>query len=178
MNSINVIIIIIFLIYIYRGYTDGGLRIITGFLGLIIAYILSVRYYAYGGKLLDKILHISLGLNKFIAIAFTFIIVIILFEILSGFFYRKVPKEFRKSAINKYLGAILSFIEALILVSFLIFIIMNINFFPGQNNIKTGLSQSTIGHYIIKENKKILNPLIGNEINKITLNKNVIIQSK
>jgi uncharacterized membrane protein required for colicin V production len=178
MNSINIIIIIIFIIYVYRGYTDGGVRIITGFLGLIIAYIISVRYYSFGGGLLDKIFHISLGLNRFIAIVVTFIIVIILFEILSGFFYKKIPKEFRSSAINKYIGVALSFTEALILISFLIFIIININFFPDQSNIKLGIEQSTIGRYIIKENKKILDPLIGNEISKITLTKNVVIKSK
>lgn len=178
MNYINIVIIIIFLIYIYRGYTDGGVRIFTGFLGLIVAYAISVKYYTLGGYILEDILKIPLGFNKFIFIVVTFIIIAVAFEILSNIAYKRIPKEFRSSPLNRYLGVILSFIEALILLSFIIFIIENINFFPGQGSLQSAIRQSSIGSYIIKENNKILSPIVGNAIQKIQTKKSIIIPSK
>ncbi len=178
MNYINIIILIIFLIYLYRGYVDGGLRIITGFLGIIIAYAFSVHYYILGSYILNKLFHIPMNFNRLISIIITFIIIALAFELLSSFLYKKIPKEFRRSTINKYIGAILSFVEGLILISFIIFIITTINFIPGQINIKNSIKQSSIGAYIIKENNKILKPIVGKELSTIKLNKNLINPSK
>lgn len=177
MDIVSIIIIIIFIIYIKRGYSDGAIKIITGFVGIIIAYILSVKFYTIGYGITKSIINIPKNLIIPIGVLSTFIIILILFHILSPILYKKfVPKNIRKSKSNKYIGAILSFAEGIVLISFLIFIITALKL--NSYNIAGKISHSFLGKIFIKENNVILSPIIGSDISKIKLYHKIIIPSK
>jgi uncharacterized membrane protein required for colicin V production len=177
MDVVSVIIAIILIIYLRRGYNDGAIKITTGFVGIIIAYMISVKFYGIGYNITKSVINVPKNLTLPIGTLSTFILILILFHLLSPIIYKKlIPKNIRKSKSNKYVGAILSVIEGIVLISFLIFIIttLNLNIY----GIKNKISKSTIGKIFIKENNKILSPIVGSDINKINLHSKIIIPSK
>ncbi|MCL4393066.1 CvpA family protein [Patescibacteria group bacterium] len=177
MDIISIIIVIILIIYIKRGYSDGAIKITTGFVGIIIAYIISVKFYGIGYSITKSIINIPKNLTIPLGVLSTFIIILIAFHILSPIIYKKIiPKNIRKSKFNKYAGAILSLIEGIILISFMIFIITNLKL--NMYGIETKIRKSTIGKIFVKENSKILSPVIGSDLNKIKLHSKIVIPSK
>ncbi len=172
MNWLDIVIVAVAIFYIKRGADSGAIKIITGFAGIIIAYIISINYYTPGEAIINHITHrLPPTDERLLSILVTFIIVSLIFNIISPYLEKMVPKKMRKSPSNIYGGALLSLAEFTIILSFLIFVIMNFNInTKTDKNIKNIIKKSYIGRTIIKENAKILQPVLGNDIQKVEFN--------
>ncbi len=172
MNWLDIVIVAVAIFYIKRGSESGAIRIITGFAGIIIAYIISLNYYYPGEAIINHFTHrLPPKDEHLISILITFIIISIIFNTVSPYVEKMVPKKMRKSPSNIYGGALLSFAEFTIILSFLIFVIMNFNINTSTDkNLKNIIKKSYIGRIIVKENSKILQPMLGNDIQKVGLN--------
>ncbi len=179
MDLTTIIIIVVFVIYIQRGYSEGLIRIITGFIGLIITYIISFKLYFLGDDILKHYFKIPISLEKPLGILTVFIILTIVLHFISPIIYKKfIPKKLNKAKMNKYLGAMLSLLEGIILVSFIIFLIMNINIYKGETTIQNTIKKSYLGSIIVKEDTKILSPFIGADLKKIKIQSKLVTPSK
>ena len=167
------------MIYIQRGYSEGLIKIITGFIGLIITYIISFKLYFLGDDIVKHYFKIPPSVEKPIGILVVFVILLIVSHFLSPIIYKKfIPKKLNKAKMNKYLGAGLSLIEGIILVSFIIFLIMNINIYRGETTIQNTIKKSYLGGIIAKEDTKILSPFIGADLKKIKISSKLVTPSK
>jgi uncharacterized membrane protein required for colicin V production len=179
MDLTTIIIIVVFVIYIQRGYSEGLIKIVTGFIGLIIIYIISFKFYFLGEDLLKHYFKIPTSLEKPLGILTVFIILIIVLHFISPIIYKKfIPKKLNKAKMNKYLGAMLSLLEGIILVSFIIFLIMNINIYKGETTIQNTIKKSYLGSFIVREDTKILSPFIGADLKKIKMQAKLVTPSK
>jgi len=122
MNYLDIIIVLPLLYGAIKGFLNGLVKEITGVLGLIIGVYVAVNFASY---LYPKATEFLAGYEQFVPIiAFaTLFVVSILAISLLGNILEKLTKILALGIIIRILGSIFGFLKAIILVSFVLFIL-------------------------------------------------------
>lgn len=114
MNFIDIVILVILIIGFVLGYKDGFIRKITGFVGLIIAIILSIQFSDSLAVLISPYLKNELYFAKIISIIVIFISAILLFSIIKRILH---PSDKINKLVNQIFGGIIGIVQIVFLVS-------------------------------------------------------------
>lgn len=122
LNILDLIILIIFLYFILRGYQTGFIRQTSKILGLIIALLVAVKQYQEFQVLLEPYLDVPPSLLSFISFAIIFIIFNLLIHIL-GISLKKVTNFLYLGPVDSFGGVLLGILKSGILIYLVIFIL-------------------------------------------------------
>jgi uncharacterized protein YkwD len=147
MNFVDLVFVIIFGWYIWRGYAAGLWLQLPRFIAFFIAIITAFFTYQILGK------YIALKVNappqfiyvgSFVAVFFGLELII---YALLAILVNRIPEHWRHSLISKILGIIPAFLNGCILVMMLVLVVMVL---PLDPSIKTKVSTSSIGDAMTK----------------------------
>lgn len=160
-NWVDLVIIIITLIFALEGYRAGFWVMLVDFVSFLSSLVISLKVYSYAATFLKE----NFTLGRSIANALGFLLVAILIEgilgILLGKLLTKVPKRFLETKYDRFFALIPAIGEALVLTSFIILLLLS---FPINPKIKTDVSDSKIGGYLLEKSSGVeakLNDVFG-----------------
>jgi len=155
MNWVDLIIILIIGFFIWDGFHRGFLKITWELIGLILAFLLGLRFYIPASELLTHI-HISQVLAKPIAFLIIWILTQILFYLIGRIIAFYTPSLWKESKINHYTGIVSGFLKGVIFVAIvLVFLII----MPIGNSAKNIINHSYFSVFLIKETALIENQI-------------------
>lgn len=164
-NYIDLLIILVLIYFATEAWRHGFWVLLADFIAFLGSLLLSLRFYKY----ISDLLRANFNLAGSVANALGFLIAAILIESILGYVLGhlvfKIPPKIRKHKLNKFLGVIPGLGEGIILVSFLLTLIIAL---PVRPQIKSDVSQSRIGSYIIEKTtgvEQALNEVFGGVIN-------------
>lgn len=165
LNWVDILILLVFAVYIFEGYTLGFLRAFFDFLGFVLSFTLGLLLYSFWGNILTKTFSIPRGFAE----ALGFFIMAFLSEIVLGFFFRLIfkfqsvksldEKLSQNKKFNQILGVIPSFLSSLVLVTFILVLIASL---PLSPFIKNSVYESRLGNTLISNSQGL-----KGEMNKV-----------
>ncbi|HDL19583.1 MAG TPA: CvpA family protein [Bacteroidetes bacterium] len=158
MNLFDLVILAVLAIFVFNGFRCGFLREIAGLIGIVVAFILAVRFM----NDLSVIASYYLGMSPRVAVAVTavaiFIFVLIAFILLSKIL-RKLMELATLGWIDRLLGSLLGLLKGGLIVSILALIISLV---PAGREFETEQEQS-----VLFEPMRKVAPIIFNGLGKI-----------
>lgn len=147
MLTVDIVLAILLILFFISGWRKGLVVAFGQLLGAIVGFIIARSASAWLAGLLAKWIHLNAGWLHIIAFILIFMIVDRLFGLLVGL----LNKLFKiltiipfLSTINSILGAILSFLEGLVLIGSSVYLIRSLHLVPV---LVDWTSKSTIAHY-------------------------------
>ena len=123
MNTIDIVIGIIFIIAFIVGFSKGLLRSLASLIGIVVGVYCAMFFSGYVGKYLIRWFDWSADMTNVVAFALTFLLIMILFSIL-GRLLTKVADFAMLGIFNKLLGGIFNVVKFAFLIS-VIFMFVN-----------------------------------------------------
>ncbi|MCK9329011.1 MAG: CvpA family protein [Candidatus Cloacimonetes bacterium] len=152
MHTVDIILIIIFLVSMLLGFKKGFISAIITWIGLLVSLLMIVRFGPMVQAGIEFKLSIGSPLSKIIAYVLIFILISILGAILK-ILLNYIAKLLNLSLLNRTIGAIFGLLNCMIVIIFLLFII---DFLPYVKPVKEYLNDSAI----ITEMQKIKKTII------------------
>jgi len=166
LNWVDLLILLVFVVYIFEGYTLGFFKASFDFLSFILSFSLALIYYSFFGNILVKTFDIPRGFAEaigfFIAAFLSEIVLASIFRLifLKSHLVKKYNEKLeRNKKINQVLGILPSFLSSLVLVSFILILIASL---PLSAFLKTSVHSSRIGSYLISNSQGL-----KGEMNKV-----------
>lgn len=135
MNWLDILILVIIALSAFFGYRKGFLRKVLGIAGLILGFILAVKFYSPVSSLFEKLISMSHS----IVTVFAFLIIIgIVFGFAVWIAQYIASINSGTTAVDKILGAITGFLQGLIIASILMVNFTYLNYPPAdirQNSV-------------------------------------------
>ena len=141
MNYIDFIILLFLFFGAYRGFSRGLIIEVATFLGLILGVCLAISHSSYTEGILRDFLNISSSYLSYIALAVTFIVVVVAVFII-GKVLTKIIDIIALGLLNKLLGTALGILKYFIIVCVLLLIVSALNekfHFISEENIRKSL---------------------------------------
>lgn len=146
MNWVDLIIAAVIVYHMVIGWQAGIFYLGESLAAYLISLWLSIKYHAAVGNFLVEKFGISTIWSTLLGyILIAFISQAILSEI-GAFIVSKFPKKLLSSKISNWFGAILSAVNGLIIVTFILLLVMGL---PLAGSIKKDIGNSTIGRWLI-----------------------------
>ncbi|MEK7558853.1 MAG: CvpA family protein [Patescibacteria group bacterium] len=173
-NWVDLVILVALLLYAIEGYSVGFISSLLDLVSFIVSFIIGLKIYAFIGKGIGNIFSISAGFSN----ALGFLIAASFSEIILGYisrrivynrFFSKINFKGTLSYLDRFLGACLGMLSALILFSFILSVIVAL---PLSVFLKRSVSSSKIGSFLVSKTsgfEKDLNNVFGGAVND-TLN--------
>lgn len=139
MLTLDIVIVLIFLIFAIRGAMRGLARELCGLFSLLFSLFLAHTFYIQAAEKITGLFQISPSMGIFVAFILIFIGVYILFFIAS-YFIQLFLKSIHLGFVDKVSGAVLGPIKVLI---FLAIISLLISQFPLTNSFSCSLSRKS-----------------------------------
>ncbi len=134
MSTIDIIILVILALFVYKGVKLGLIEAIGGIIGLFVGAYMAGRYYEQVGDMLTGLLFNSEILANVLAFILVFIVVnraiALLFWIIDKIFHVIAIIPFLKS-FNHLLGGIFGLIEGVIFIGIIVFFLSLVPFTRG-----------------------------------------------
>jgi len=165
MNWVDLIIILAVIGFTVSGYFKGFLRQLADFVGLLIALVLSVRFYTPLAGYLASKFSTSPNFAKVVSFFLIWILVQFIFYFTLQLFYPKIPEKIRKSLPNSILGVIPGFFWGVVFTA--IFLTLFVAF-PFDGKYKDAVMNSKTGSYIVAKTsgtEKYVSNIFGGAIN-------------
>lgn len=154
---IDALVLTVILIYIIDGYRRGFLKQIIDVLGIVVSFIIALKYYNFAGNIF-----ISYGMNINLARPIGFFTLWtatqLIFYLLTVLIFHFLPKAIHTNKINRIFGILPGAVKGLLIVSIFLIILMIL---PFSAVLKDNLSRSLISGELIKKTAKIENQLEG-----------------
>jgi len=156
MNWVDLVIILIFGLYVWDGYRRGFLRSMWELFGLGVAFLFALKFYPPLSNLLDNHFSLSDLYSKPIAFLAIWFIVQGIFYLTGRIISYYTPTFFKESKTNRYLGILPAAIKGFVFISviLILFLIMPLNM-----KFKNAINNSLIGGELIKTVAKIENQI-------------------
>ena len=154
LNILDLILVILFLLFIINGYKDGFIEQISVILGIVISFYFAIRFYPEMEVLLVPYFDIPQRLLEFISFALIFIILNILIHLLAEGLKSILDLLFLKS-LDQLMGAFLGLIKGVLILYLLILFINQIPYTKVRNIV----NNSIIAKYFLDMSPKIQNSL-------------------
>lgn len=167
-NWVDLIILVVLGFFIYQGFINGFWAILIDFLSFLGSLLVSLRFYKSGANILQS----NFSLNTFVANALGYLVVAVLSEIIISYLLtiliRKLPKRILKNEATRWLGVVTSLGQGILLIAFFLTLVIAL---PVSPSIKTDISKSRIGGYILGKTQgieKTINNIFGPINNSLT----------
>lgn len=164
-NWIDLIIVLLLILFASEAWRYGFLGILVDFASFLFSLLISFRLYKFTAIFIKNNFNLTSNISNALGFIVTAIILEAVFGYLFTFLVSLLPKDVRKSKINKILGLIPALGEGVILVAFLLTAVVAL---PVRPDIKKAVSESRLGGFIIKETsgiEKVVNQVFGGAIN-------------
>lgn len=142
MNTVDIVIVLIFLLAFFWGFKKGFLLTLTSLIGLILGVYVATYYSHFMGGYLAEWFNWSGNTTKWVAFALTFLVVVLLLNLV-GKFLTTVADFTALGLLNKLLGGVFSTLQYAFILS-VVFL-----FFNGPNFTGFVISEER------KENSKL-----------------------
>lgn len=126
MNYIDIIILLFLLFGAFRGFSKGLVIEVATLAGLILGVYISIRYSSYTEGILRDFMNITSEYISYIALAVTFIVVLVGVYIL-GKLLTKLVDIISLGLVNKLLGTLFGVVKYFIIVCVLLMIVDALN---------------------------------------------------
>lgn len=126
MNYIDIIILLFLLFGAFRGFSKGLVIEVATLTGLILGVYISIRYSSYTEGILRDFMNITSEYISYIALAVTFIVVVVGVYIL-GKLLTKLVDIISLGLVNKLLGTLFGVVKYFIIVCVLLMIVDALN---------------------------------------------------
>lgn len=126
MNYIDIIILLFLLFGAFRGFSKGLVIEVATLAGLILGIYISIRYSSYTEGILRDFMNITSEYISYIALAVTFIVVVVGVYIL-GKLLTKLVDIISLGLVNKLLGTLFGVVKYFIIVCVLLMIVDALN---------------------------------------------------
>ncbi len=152
MNWIDIVIVLFIGVPAFFGFRTGFIRRIFGIAGLVLGFVLAVRFYDMLAGLLSKVIHISAtGMN-----VLCFLIIVLLLYGLSIWLARFMSDMTKGThIIDRTFGLVLGALQGILLASILLFNLSLVNY-PEQSTRNSSLFYSRIYPIAPKVFQKVL----------------------
>ena len=155
MNWIDLVIILIIGFFIWDGFHRGFLKTAWELVGLILAFLLGLRFYLPASNLLAAI-HMPQVFTKPIAFLTIWILTQIFFYFIGRLIAFYTPTPWKESKINHFTGTVPGTLKGIIFVAVvLVFLII----MPIGNSTKNIINHSYFSVFLIKETALIENQI-------------------
>lgn len=152
MNIIDVLIIIVFGIYVWDGYRRGFLSLMWELIGLVVAFIFALRFYDGISLFMQNSFHVKEVYARPISFLFIWIVTQVFFYFAGRLISFYVPTVMKESRVNHYFGLIPASIKGVILIAIMLVMLV---IFPINNTFKNAINNSYIGSELVKQTAKI-----------------------
>jgi uncharacterized protein YkwD len=185
-NWVDLVILSIVFLYLVSGWSRGLFLGILDLGGFLLSFVASLKFYATIGELLTVNFSLSKGIANalgfflagFLAEFFLSTVINLFFQKIYPEVVKKLPQKNRTLIlrIDKFLGFIPCFGEAIVLISFILTLLVSL---PIQGAVKKAIVSSKIGSPLVSKTQGIereLNSIFGAAVNEtltfITINPN------
>ncbi len=165
-NLVDLMIIVVVGVFAFTGYYKGFMRQAADFVFLIIALIISVKFYIPFSEYLGSEFSVNANFSKIAAFFLLWVGVQFISNIATHFLYPLIPEGIRKSSINKFLGAIPGVLWGIVFcfAGITLFIA-----FPIESKHKNSVLSSAIGSYVSSNSgqvEKYISNIFGKAVNE------------
>ena len=122
MNIFDLVILIILAFFVFNGFRRGFLREIAGLVGVVIAFILAVRFMNDFSGIISYYLGLSPRIAVIVTAVVIFILVLVTFVVLAKII-QKLMEMATLGWINRLFGSLFGLLKGIIIVSILALII-------------------------------------------------------
>lgn len=140
------LLLIIFGVYAFEGYSIGFIRAFLDFCGFILSFAVGLKFYTLFGTFLNKNFTIPIGFSNAIGFFVISIIVEFILGRIGRNLSRKVGPDSTFGRLNRILGIFPSLFSAAVLLSFLLTIVISM---PISPSLKHAISSSKIGSALV-----------------------------
>ncbi|MDR2361850.1 MAG: CvpA family protein [Prevotellaceae bacterium] len=141
MNYIDIIIAILLLISIFIGWRQGFIRQLFGLMALFLGLFCAYRFSHFTAHYISDWFEVSEPITNGVAFVVTFIIVLLV-VVLVGRFADKIISMVAFAFFNRLLGAILSLLKAVLIISVLLLILNIFGLIPQAHQNQSTLYRS------------------------------------
>ncbi len=151
MNWVDAVIVAVVGFYVLQGWEVGIWHQATSLAAFLGSLWLAVKYYVSAGKFLVAKFGVPSGWSNVLGYAVVAIISELVIGKLVGWTLAQLPEKILESATNRWLGALLSAIKGLVVVSLglLLFLVL-----PLRGSVKSDIRQSVIGKFLVNQVEK------------------------
>lgn len=164
-NWADALIIIAIILFALNGYIKGFIRQFSDFVALVLAFLLSVKFYNGLAGVIASKFSVAPNFAKVASFFLIWVIVQFIFNLVFHFLYPKIPEKIRKSIINRGLGLIPGLFWGVIFTAIFLTLFVAL---PIQNRYKNEILSSKTGSYIVRESsglEKYVSNIFGGAIN-------------
>lgn len=122
MNTLDLILGGILLIAFFLGFQKGFVRAVMSLVGLVLAVFIAVNFSQHLNFIFERWFHLVLDLNRIIAFAITFTVVLVIFSLI-GRIVTQALNLIMMGMLNKLLGGLFNMLSIAFLLSALFMII-------------------------------------------------------
>ena len=154
MNYLDIVIAILLIYGLIKGFTNGIIKEITVLLGLVIGVYVAINFSFYLHPKFEKILEGYEQAIPIIAFVSMFTVSVLTIQIL-GYIVDKLTKALALGFVSRILGAIFGFLKIVVILSFLLAIATNYNMIEKNTQNESVLLKS------IQEVSELITPKIS-----------------
>lgn len=165
MNYADILIVFFVLLFAFSGYFRGAILQFLDFLTLLVAVVISVKFYAPFARYLESGQGVNPNLAKVLSFFILWVGAQLVFNIAIHFLYPLIPEKIRSSKINRYAGALPGILWGIVFIAFFVSLL---SIFPVNSNFKDAVVSSKTGSYIISQTanaEKYLSKIMGGAVN-------------
>lgn len=150
MIYIEILIVLIVIAYGWSGYRRGFLSQIFDLAGIVISFILALRYFNIFGLLFEQ-LGLSQNYAKPIGFFTLWILLQIIFYLITLLFFHFIPKEIDGNKFNLFFGIIPGLLKGVVIVAIILMIFFIL---PVSPTLKDNLIKYPISGFLIKSSAR------------------------
>lgn len=151
-NWVDLLIIIIFAVYVLDGYRRGFLRLAWELIGLVVAFFFALKFYSGLEHFLQTYLRFSETYARPIAFLFIWIVAQVIFYIAGQYLSLYTPIVLKESKANRYFGLVPAAAKGVIFIAILLILLI---VSPVSSELKNTINHSLIGEKLINKIAKI-----------------------
>lgn len=146
MNYIDLILIVLFGIYVWQDYRRGFLQLSLELVGLILAFVVGLKYYGALAAYFTQQFNISFDYTRPLTFLLIWILIQAIFYSIARLILYRVPIEVIQSTWNRFTGLIPALIKGIIFLTMLILLVIVT---PTSDNFQKTVKDSFIGSRLV-----------------------------
>ncbi|MFH0928722.1 MAG: CvpA family protein [bacterium] len=171
---IDLVIIVAVVFYIVDGVRRGFILVALEVLGFFISLIIAFLAYPWVAKILLSFFEIPRSFANAVSFFVLWLIAGLIYPQFARLVYRKIPARYAFHSINKYLGFLPAMLDALVLLSIVLSLLVSL---PLPTSVKNLVFKSTLGRPLVtlatrvdQQAASIFSPAIRDSLAFLTIN--------
>ena len=160
MNWIDLVILAVLAFYAWRGYSTGLIHLLVELCGIVVSFLIAVKYYSIGSHLVKTYISVPKTLDDPLGLVLVWLVIEVAYYFFVPSIMKLLPRPVKNSKLNKYGGLLASFVKGVIIVTFAVLVC---NLLPLSGRVKTDLHKSKIANFLLSE-MTIVDKKLGSNI--------------